>query len=174
MPFRFPPAQQICPFGCSHPPIAPCFSELATQRVTATAQAFSCLQVCNGLFGDMSAAVACRTMGKVAPNKGQGMMMENTNNRFGELPALRLCRQCTAHHGSSTVAHVLATLAHHCCLQVPRPATPQSGWLGSRALGMSRIWRTAGACTTATRWAAATGEGGGFQGRNSELPGLPG
>jgi hypothetical protein len=43
--------------------------------------------VCNGLFGDLSAAVACRSMNKVAPNKAQGIMIENTNNRFGTAPS---------------------------------------------------------------------------------------
>lgn len=41
-------------------------------------------QVCNGHFGDLSAAVACRTMNKVAANKAAGVVIENTNNRFGE------------------------------------------------------------------------------------------
>lgn len=46
------------------------------------------MQVCNGHFGDLSAAVACRTMNKMAPNKAQGIVIENTNNRFGESSAM--------------------------------------------------------------------------------------
>jgi len=116
--------------------------------------------------------VACRTMGKVAPNKGQGMMIENTNNRFGELPALRLCELHNAHHGSSPVAHVLATLARP-LLFAGTAASNTPIWLAwitcfgdetnledcrrmyySNTLGCSHRW------------------GDGLQGRDAELPGL--
>lgn len=89
-------------------------------------------QVCNGLFGDLSAAVVCRTMNKVAANKAPGIVIENTNNRFGELS--RMLVLVHYHYGA---AHRCNAHCPICCLQALRPATLQSGWLGLRALEMS-------------------------------------
>lgn len=88
--------------------------------------------VCNGLFGDLSAAVVCRTMNKVAANKAPGIVIENTNNRFGELS--RMLVLVHYHYGA---AHRCNAHCPICCLQALRPATLQSGWLGLRALEMS-------------------------------------
>ena len=65
-------------------------------HASALPQSLAALQVCNGRFTDLAAAVACRQMGKQAAGKAPGRVIPNTDQRFGvgEGPILMHYLEC--------------------------------------------------------------------------------